>query len=288
MGEYGLIRAFLWLLLVTVIWGSTFPIHKVVLTDLQTLPYLFIRFGIAAVLSFLIWKKHSFKYGATLGIILGLAHALQTYGINFTDASKSGFITSLYIPFTPIISYLIEKEKPNFIQWLCFPLSLLGSYMLFGGVSGFNFGDFLTLLGAVLFAVHIVIITKFSKVVEETSLLAYQFLFAAIINLSMSFNSSWKLGTPIWLTVIYTAILATIVVNFLQVRYQKVIGSNSTVLIFIGEPIFASLFSFVFLGERFSGLQIAGASIMIGVIILTTFSYRVNKYLKKKLDLKEL
>jgi drug/metabolite transporter (DMT)-like permease len=104
----------------------------------------------------------------------------------------------------------------------------------------------------------------------------------------MSFNSNWKLGVPIWLTVIYTAIAATIVVNFLQVKYQKVIGSNSTVLIFIGEPIFASLFSFIFLGERFSGLQIAGASIMIGVIILTTFSYRVNKYLKKKLDLKEL
>ncbi len=106
--------------------------------------------------------------------------------------------------------------------------------------------------------------------------------------MSISFNSSWKLGAPIWLTAIYTAIAATIVVNFLQARYQKVIGSNSTVLIFIGEPIFASLFSFIFLGERFSALQMIGASIMIGVIILTTFSYRVNKYLKKKINLNEL
>ncbi len=99
-------------------------------------------FFIAGMFSFIIWRKQSFKYGMILGVILGLGHALQTYGINFTDASKSGFITSLYIPFTPIISFLIEKEKPNLIQWICFPLSLLGSYMLFGGISGFNFGDF--------------------------------------------------------------------------------------------------------------------------------------------------
>ncbi|PNR92500.1 DMT family transporter [Petrotoga sp. 9PWA.NaAc.5.4] len=283
-----MVKAFLNLILVTLIWGSTFPIHKIVLTDAYTFPYLFVRFFIACILSFIIWRKQSFKYGAVLGIVLGIAHALQTYGINFTDASKSGFITSLYIPLTPIISYLIEKEKPNIIQWLCFPLALVGSYMLFGGILGFNYGDFLTLLGAVLFALHIVLITKFSKIVKETSLLAYQFLIASIINFSMSFNSNWYLPSSIWLTAFYTSIFATIIVNFIQVKYQKVIGSNSTVLIFIGEPIFASLFSFMFLGERFSFIQIIGASIMILVIIMTSFSNKIDKFLRQKLKQKSI
>lgn len=275
-------KAFSSLLLITIVWGSTFPLHKAVLTDIQTLPYLFIRFSIATILSFVIWRKHSVKYGVILGVVLGFAHLLQTYGINFTDASKSSFITSLYIPFTPLISFLIEKEKPNLIQWLCFPLSLLGSYMLFGGLSGFNFGDFLTFIGALLFALHIVLITKFSRKNEESSLLAFQFLTASIIYLPLSFNSNWNLGYPIWIAALYTSIFATILVTFLQLKYQKIVGSNSTVLIFIGEPVFASLFSFVFLHESFSTLQILGAIIMIGVIILTSFSYVINRYIKNK------
>ena len=265
-------KAYINLFLVTLIWGSTFPLHKAVLTDEYTFPYLFVRFFIAGIFSFIIWRKQSFKYGMILGVILGLGHALQTYGINFTDASKSGFITSLYIPFTPIISFLIEKEKPNLIQWICFPLSLLGSYMLFGGISGFNFGDFLTFIGAVLFALHIVLITKFSKKVQETSLLAYQFLFAAVINLLLSFNSNWSLTNTIIATTLY----------------QKVVGSNSTVLIFIGEPIFASLFSFIFLKERFSYLQLIGAILMILVILLTSFSDKIIVHFTKPINTKEL
>jgi drug/metabolite transporter (DMT)-like permease len=222
-----------------------------------------------------------------LGVILGLGHALQTYGINFTDASKSGFITSLYIPFTPIISFLIEKEKPNLVQWICFPLSLIGSYMLFGGISGFNFGDFLTFLCAILFSLHIVLITKFSRKVQETSLLAYQFIFAAFINLLLSFNSNWRLTHSIIATTMYTSIIATVLVNFVQVKYQKVVGSNSTVLIFIGEPIFASLFSFIFLKERFSYLQLMGSILMILVILLTSFSDKITSRFIKPINTKE-
>lgn len=281
-------KAYINLFLVTLIWGSTFPLHKAVLTDQYTFPYLFVRFFIAGIFSFIIWRKQSFKYGMILGAILGLGHALQTYGINFTDASKSGFITSLYIPFTPIISFLIEKEKPNLIQWICFPLSLFGSYMLFGGISGFNFGDFLTFIGAILFALHIVLITKFSKKVQETSLLAYQFLFAAVINLLLSFNSNWSLTNTIIATTLYTSIIATVLVNFVQVKYQKVVGSNSTVLIFIGEPIFASLFSFIFLKERFSSLQLIGAILMIFVILLTSFSDNIIVHFTKPINTKEL
>lgn len=274
-------KAYINLFLVTLIWGSTFPLHKAVLTDEYTFPYLFIRFAIAGIVSLIIWRKQSFKYGMILGVILGLGHALQTYGINFTDASKSGFITSLHIPFTPIISFLIEREKPNLVQWICFPLSLLGSYMLFGGIHGFNIGDFLTFIGAILFAFHIVLITKFSKIVQETSLLAYQFIFAALVNLLLSFSSNWKLTQPIIVTTLYTSIIATALVNFVQVKYQKVVGSNSTVLIFIGEPIFASLFSFIFLKEKFTTFQLIGAILMILVILLTSFSDKIINHLVK-------
>ncbi|MDI3473580.1 MAG: hypothetical protein PWQ20_1598 [Thermotogaceae bacterium] len=263
-------KAVFWLLAITIVWGSTFPLQKIALVDVSPLVYISLRFWIAFLFSFFLWKKRNFKYAFILGLVLSIGYITQTWGLKLTTASKSGFITSLYIPLVPFFSYMFEREKVTKLQFLGFVLSMIGFYMISGGIDGINVGDFLTLICAVSFALHIVLITVYSKKVEETSLLSYQFLTVAVINTLLSLNSNWNLTVMAVSVGIYTGIAASVLVILVQLKYQKIVGSNATALIFSGEPVFASIFSYYFLNERLSEFQFAGAVLLIIAVILAS------------------
>ena len=253
----------------TVIWGSTFPVQKMVIGNVSPLAYNSVRFAIASAIAVLLWGKGEWKRGSVLGIVLALSYASQTAGLKFTTAAKNGFFTSLYVVLVPLVSWIIEGVKPRYNHIVGIVLAFFGSYLLSGGVKGFNFGDFLSTLCGIGFAFHVVLITKFSKEVKETDLLTPQFLITAIVNGLMAFRSSWKMSFSAVGVAVYTAILATVLGIWMQVRFQKEVGSNTAAMIFTGEPVFAMLFSFMMLGETFSKIQIAGASLLVGAIILS-------------------
>lgn len=267
-------KAIFWLIFVTVIWGSTFPLQKLVLNGVSALVYISLRFWVAFLFSFFIWKKKNFKYAFILGLVLSIGYITQTLGLKFTTASKNGFITSLYIPMVPLFSYLLEKEKITKKQLIGFLLSLIGFYFISGGIDKINLGDVLTLICAISFALHIVLITIYSKKVEETSLLSYQFLIVALINTALSIKSDWSL-TPMAISVaIYTGIAASVLVILVQLKYQKIVGSNVTALIFSGEPVFASIFSYFLLSERLSSTQLMGAMLLVIAVIMASLKRR--------------
>ncbi len=253
----------------TVIWGSTFPVQKIAIGNVSPLAYNSVRFAIASVIAFLIWGKGEWRRGSLLGIILALSYASQTAGLKLTTASKNGFFTSLYIVLVPFVSWVIEGIKPRYNHLIGAVLAFFGSYMLSGGVKGFNFGDFLSTLCGIGFAFHVVLITKFSKEVRETDLLTPQFLITTLVNGLMAAGSSWRMPLGALGAAVYTAVLATVLGIWMQVKYQKEVGSNTAAMIFTGEPVFAMLFSFMMLGETFSEIQIAGASLLVGAIILS-------------------
>ncbi|BBE31581.1 membrane protein [Tepiditoga spiralis] len=266
-----MVRAFFALLMVTFLWGSTFPFIKMAVNGESVYLYLSLRFWLAGILSMFLWKKHSLKYGLIIGIFISLGQITQTIGLTLTTASKSGFITSLYIVLVPVFAYLIEKEKPTLMQIIAFPISILGSYFLSGGVKGFNVGDILTVLCAVFYALSVVYITKYSKIVPESSLLSYQFIAVAIMNTALAFTSpGGKVSIPLILVVIYTAVFSTIIATLFQSKYQKILGNNMSAFVFIGEPIFAAFFAFLILKETLSVKQFLGASIMIISLIIGT------------------
>ncbi|MBO8160407.1 MAG: DMT family transporter [Thermosipho sp. (in: Bacteria)] len=266
--------AFLNLILVTMIWGLTFPIQKLILTDISPFVYNAIRFWIATFLSFFIFGKGN-KMGFLLGIILGFAYATQTWGLSITTSSKSGFITAFYIVLIPIFSYLIEKEKAAKKQIIGFVLAIVGEYFLSGGINEFNFGDFLTLICAILYALHVVLVTEFSKKSDEKHLLTSQFFAVAVINSILGINSHWVININILGVASFTAIFATIYALIAQTKYQKVVGSNTAALIFVGEPIFATIFSILILFENLSKTQTFG-------IVLTTFALILSVINTKK------
>ncbi|HDM70396.1 MAG TPA: EamA/RhaT family transporter, partial [Thermotogales bacterium] len=104
-------RAFFSMLILTIIWGSTFPLQKIVLVGISPFIYNSMRFSLASILSYLIWGFGSIKYGAILGLFLSCGYITQIWGLTMTTASKSGFITSLYVVLVPLISYFLERKK---------------------------------------------------------------------------------------------------------------------------------------------------------------------------------
>ncbi|GAB6189820.1 DMT family transporter [Marinitoga arctica] len=265
-------RAIIFIFLTAILMGSTFPIQKIGLTYVNPLVYIFFRFLIATIVSFFIFKKGNFFYSFILGLVLSIGYISQIIGITYTSATKAGFITSQYIIFIPFFSFLIEKEKINFYQGVSFLFSIMGSYLISGGINSFNFGDFLMIICAISFALHIVLITKFSKKINEDRLLTYQFLTVSIITfiISILYRVDYKINLFSFLTIIYSAIIGSVIVIFLQLKYQKHIGSNLTALIFLIQPIFSAFLSFVILHEQLMFKQIIGAIILLLSIILSS------------------
>ncbi|MEN3042615.1 MAG: DMT family transporter [Fervidobacterium sp.] len=267
--------AVFWLLILTFLWGLTFPIQKLVLTE-NISPFLYnaIRFWIAAFLSAAIFKKSDWKRAIILGVVMAIAYATQTWGLTITTSTKSGFITSLYIVIVPFFSFLIEKEKIKLVQIIGFAGATFGMYLLTNGsITGFNFGDFLTIICGIMYALHVVLITHFSKETEEFALLTPQFLTVAILNTGFNifYESSgnvWKFSLPALGVATFTAISATIIAIVIQTKYQRIVGSNVSALIFVGEPIFAMILSAIILHERINLVQGIGIIIMMTSIIL--------------------
>lgn len=282
------------LVLTTLVWGVTFVVIKLALTDVSPLLFVSLRFSIAALilLPFMLGTlKLSTRQALAGGLILGLLNfagfATQTVGLNFTSATKSGFITGTFVVFTPILQFIIEKKIPRKENILGIFLVLLGLILLSSkGTSifdifselgeNFNIGDFFTLLCAIAFAFYIVYLDMISHKIDYKLLVFIQiavtgicgWIFTYILSASGMEKLSFSLNGTVIFSVIYTALLATILATTLQTKYQKFVTPTKAAIIFSLEPIFAAFFAFVIINEKVSSFGfIGGIFIFTGLLV---------------------
>ncbi|WP_457742175.1 DMT family transporter [Thermococcus sp.] len=266
-------RAEAMLLAITAMWGFTFPAMKVSLAYVPPILFLAYRFGIASLLMLLLFrlralKKETLWEGFLLGLTLFFGHGFQIVGLEYTTASNSAFITSLYVVFTPFIAYLLLGERVKAKDILSLAVALTGLYLISGGMKGVNYGDFLTTLCAVSFAFQIVLVQRFGES-DYLSLSFWQifwnFVFSLVFALIFEPKVFPRESLP-WLGLLYTAVFGTVIAFTLQVKYQKHTTAYRAALIYSMEPIFGSLSAFLLLGERLTGRALVGAFlIMAGV-----------------------
>ncbi len=264
------------LFLVSVIWGATFPIVKASLDFITPMGFITLRFLLASLVLLLFYfkrvlrNKDAFKASFILGIFLFLGYTFQTIGLKYTSSSNAGFITGLYVVFTPLFARFIVKERLTWRVGVALVLSLLGLYFL-SGISGFNFGDLLELLCAIAYGIHVSLIGKFSREKDSATLTIMQLFFVFLL------SSIWwgGEGFPVEFTpflafgIILTGIFASAIGILLQVKAQRQISPSRAAIIFTTEPVFAGLFSFLFLGEMFTALGIFGAAlILLGMLLV--------------------
>ena len=287
------IKGNLILLLTSVIWGASFVSQRVGMEKIPPATFNGIRLLIGALVLLPVIiisdrmkykngaekpskeeKKILLKGGIICGIFLCIATTVQTWGLMYTTSGKSGFITAMYIIFVPFIGLLLKRSFPK-IAFLSAFIALVGMYLLCGFNDGFDFniGDFLTLICAVVFSLHIIAIDIFSPKADGIKLSALQFFFAGIIDfvIIVLFDKP-DIGLIIdcTLPILYSGVMSCGVAYTLQIIGQKYTDPASASILMSLESVFAVLSGMLILGEAMNGIEILGCMLMFAAIIINT------------------
>lgn len=275
------------LLGVSMIWGGTFPLIKVALQDSSPYAFLSLRFFIATLILVAVFRKEvkatsrdGLKAGFLIGAFIFIGYITQTVGLKYTTASKSGFITGLYVVFTPILAYPILKATLSRKLVLAVLLASTGLFLLSGidprGL-GMNYGDFLTLVCAIAYAFSVVLISKYVKEHSSSVLATIQALTTCVLcTLSWVIIEPFSLPTSTiaWGAVFFTAVFATSLAFLGQNYAQKYTTATKAAIIFTAEPVFALIFSSVTLGETLSQEGVLGAALIVVGMLLSGFGWK--------------
>ena len=255
------------------IWGAAFPLAKVALRDASPMAFTASRFLLAAILLLPALRgttREEWRHGAILGLLLSLGFATQTIGLDLTTPSRSGFITALYIPFVPLVVWLVDRSLPDRLATVGLVVALSGMALLThpGDLGeGPNLGDFLTLLCAICFAVHMVATGAFAQQFRVERLMMTQIIVSAgLTTIAAPLIEVPRFEpTPVLIALVaYEAILASVVAIRLQLSAQRVLSPTYTALVYTLEPVIAAVTSMVITGDRLTMMQ-WGGGLLIGV-----------------------
>ncbi len=279
-----LTRGELILVLMTAIWGLTFPVIKGAVENVPPFAFLTLRFFLASVVLFFFVKLKftgkNIKWGIIIGFFLFSGMACQTIGLMFTKASRSGFITGFLVFLVPILDFLIFKKKPSLFAIIGVFLALIGLYLLSspeGG--GFNLGDFLTLLSAMFFAFQVIFIEHSTTRYHEDSVVFFQIFTTFVLSgfASLLFEKrNFAFNGELLIAVIITGVFATSLALLMQGKFQKETTTVRAGIIYSMEPVFALLFSFLLLGEKLPEKGLIGGFLVFSGMLVSNFKLRKN------------
>ncbi len=295
-------RAELALLALALIWGTSHVITKNILTAHTPFFYNSLRFGFASLCFGLLFAGHlrraesrEIKQGMLLGLCSFIGIICYSVGLIFTAASKAGFITGLYLVFTPLVAFALFRARPAADHLVGLAVAVCGFGILSYPQNGttFNWGDGLILLAALAWAFHIAATSAFASQSDVKTLAAAQVFTVAVLSLAAYFILSHAVGTNwpapldrlpslearpnVWQTntllqICYMALVVTFAAALLQTWAQGKVAATHAVLLYALEPVTAALFAWAVLGERLTLRSIVGASL----IVLGVFISRLN------------
>ena len=284
------------LFLTASIWGSGFVAQSVGMDHVTPFTFTFFRTLIGALflLPFIALIKALYKNkvkeksyttkdlligSASCGLFLIMGESFQQYGLVTTDAGKTGFITSMYIIFVPLISITVGKKINRFI-WIGVILAVIGMYLLcIKQDFTIERGDLLILCCAVAFAFHIMVIDHFVKTIYGVMLACGQFLMASfmglILMLIFDFNTlsydSIMAAAP---AMLYAGIMSNGIAYTLQVVGQRGINPAVATLILSLESVMAVIFGITFLNESLATRELIGCVLMFLAVIIAQYPFK--------------
>jgi drug/metabolite transporter (DMT)-like permease len=295
------VRADLALFGTAVIWGSAFAAQRVAAAHLGPFLYNGIRFLLGAlVLLPVVWQRgrsanqeatrssdaqpsREWLGGGLAGLILVGAAALQQAGLQYTTAAKAGFITGLYVVLVPLFLALGWRHWPRPSIWAGSFLAAVGLYLLsMTGQFSLSLGDGLELLGACLWALHVILIGRLAGRVDGLRLALIQYLVCGAISTALGLGLEARtLGglRVAWWAVVYGGVVSVGFGYTLQVIGQQDAPETDAVLMLSLEAVFAALFGWGLLREVLTGWQVLGCLLMLGGMLLAQlFAARSDRF----------
>lgn len=286
------VRADLIMLMVAIIWGSTFVAQRLGMNSVGPFFYSGARFllGGLLLLPLIYWRHknkliptepHFWKNSLILGAVLCLAINMQQVGLQFTSVANAGFITGLYVVLVPVFGIFL-RHKIHVGTWLGVALATIGMYFL-SVQADFTVakGDWFQLLGALAWTVHVLLVGILAKRHDPFQLSAVQFIACGIICLGLSATSesltitSFYAGLP---ALLYGGALSVGVGFTLQTVAQRDAITSHAAVILSMEAVFAALFGWWMLGEALSARSLLGCALMLsGMLTAQLIPYYFEK-----------
>lgn len=271
----------------TAVWGSTFVVVKDAVSRMPVMDFLAWRFAIAAV-AIAVARPRAVsrlnRRGKAIGVLLGLAlgsgYVAQTVGLQHTSATISGFLTGLLVVFTPLCAAVALRRPPDRMTWLGVAMATagLGAISLHGLSIGY--GEAITLLCALFFALHILGLGEWSSSYDAAGLAVMQLSTVAVLSIVCAAPDSLAPPPDVkaWEAVVFTAIFATSVAFFIQTWSQAQLPPTRAAVVLTMEPVFAGIFGVTVGGDHL------GPRIVIGGLLVLAAMYTVELGPRKSRD----
>lgn len=273
------------LVLCGIIWGSTYPLTKIMVDGYDPIVMIAIRFLIAAVVLLFYYRKRfaslsgsTLRSGVWLGFVLFMGYIIQTTGTKYTDSSKQAFLTGAYVVMVPFLAAMVRRKmflaKEVYSGILCF----VGIVILSNaGISGgFNKGDLLSLISGFFYALYVVLASEYNTVHDPIQLTVLQMGTVAVFGVvgSLLFGSVPS-ADPVKIGVLlYLAFVATLLTYPIQNICQGKVSASVASVIMSLETLFGGLFGIVFLSEPFSVKFLLGGALCLIAIFISNMPDR--------------
>lgn len=268
------------LVLITMIWGGTFLIVQHAMTVSGPMFFVGLRFAAAAAIVAMFSWRHlreltlfEVKAGSFIGVAIMLGYGLQTVGLQSIPSSQSAFITALYVPFVPLLQWLVLGRRPGLMPSIGIMLAFTG-LMLLSGPSGaalnFSPGEIATLISAVAIAAEIILISTFAGQVDVRRVTVVQLAVTAVLSFLLVVPTGEVIPDFSWL-LLATALglgAASAAIQVAMNWAQKSVSPTRATLIYAGEPLWAGIVGRI-AGERLPAIALVGAGLIVAAVIVS-------------------
>jgi drug/metabolite transporter (DMT)-like permease len=274
------------LVVVAAAWGFSFVWMKDAIERQPYFDFLATRFTIAALIMFAVRPQlirslnpKLLLRGGVLGVALGLGYLAQTIGLELSTAAITGFFTGLYVVLTPILAWLLLKQKVSLKVALSVGLAAIGLGLITFGGLGFDLGTLSLLACAVLFALHIVGLGRWSPGSDTYALTVVQLAAVAVVCWVGALADGYQAPPDfdVWNSILFTAVFATAIAFFVQTWAQSIMDASRVAIILTSEVVFAAIFA-VATGQEVLQLRtILGGALMVVAMLIVEWPTRKSK-----------
>ena len=268
------------LLLVTVVWGLTFPVLKVATGQLSGVEITALRFLIAAAcmgpflrgIPALTWRD-----GLLLGVLALTSMVAQAYGLQFISANRSAFLTSLNVLMVPLIG-LALGTRPAWVVFFAAALACVGVGLMSFDVQGALWADLATLAAALAYALYTILMSARAKAHAPAQLAAAQIACMALLGACWMLADSGAqrllvlpglVNAEVWWGLLYLGAVASAATFFLQALAQSHVSAEQAAIIYAMEPVFAAAFGWWYINEQMTPLALLGGALVIAAVIVS-------------------
>lgn len=276
----GLTRPELALILITMVWGTTFLVVHAAMKTSGPLFFVGLRFLVAALIGTVVFHRdmramqwRDIQAGGVIGLCILVGYGLQTYGLQTISSSKSAFITAMYVPLVPFLQWLVFRRRPALMSWVGTALAFVGLLLLAGPEQGggiaMNMGEMATLVGALAIGGEVIFIGYFAGKVDVRRVTVIQLLIAGLLAWALMpvAGESVPAFSWVWLLAAVGMGSASILIQLTMNWAQQSVAPTRATVIYAGEPVWGAVAGRI-AGDRLPGLAVLGAFlILLGVLV---------------------